>query len=179
MENFFSHSIKFVQTDGGGEFVRVQELLMSTGVAYRQTCPHTHHQNGSVERKLHHIIDAGFGVLAHFHAPSKFGMMLLIRLAIWLIIYPLLSRALSPHLNYFSIKFQILIFSKCLDVNVVHIFDLITLPKCLLDLCLVCSWDIANLTLAINASIFPQVKSISRGMLSSMGQNFLFNCPPH
>jgi hypothetical protein len=40
VENFFSHSIKSVQTDEGGEFIRVQKLLMSTDVAYRQTCPH-------------------------------------------------------------------------------------------------------------------------------------------
>jgi len=35
VENFFGHSIKSVQTDGGGEFIPVQKLLKSHGVSYR------------------------------------------------------------------------------------------------------------------------------------------------
>jgi hypothetical protein len=73
VENFFN---------GGEEFICVQKLLISTSVAYRQTYPHTHHQNGSVERKLRHIVDTSLALLAHSHAPSNFGMMHLIQLAI-------------------------------------------------------------------------------------------------
>jgi hypothetical protein len=72
VENFFGQSIKSVQTDGGGEFIPVQKLLISHGISYRQTCPHTHHQNGSVERKLRHIVDTGLALLAHSHVPLKF-----------------------------------------------------------------------------------------------------------
>jgi len=44
VENYFHSSIKYVQTDGGGEFIPVQHLLSVHGISYRQTCPHIHHQ---------------------------------------------------------------------------------------------------------------------------------------
>jgi hypothetical protein len=72
VENFFGHSIKSVQTDGGWEFIRVQKLLKSHGISYRQTYPHTHHQKGSVERKIRHIVDTSLALLAHSHVPFKF-----------------------------------------------------------------------------------------------------------
>jgi hypothetical protein len=46
--------------------------LSASGISYRQTCPHTHHQNGSVERKHRHIVDIGLALLAHSHVPFKF-----------------------------------------------------------------------------------------------------------
>jgi hypothetical protein len=72
VENLFGHSIKSVQTNVGGEFLHVQKLLKSHDVSYRQTCPHTHHQNGTVERKIRHIVDTGLALLAHSHVPFKF-----------------------------------------------------------------------------------------------------------
>jgi hypothetical protein len=72
VENYFQSSIKSVQTDGGGEFIPVQRLLSAHGISYRQTCPHTHHQNGSVERKLRHIVDNGLALLSHASIPLKF-----------------------------------------------------------------------------------------------------------
>jgi len=72
VENFFGHSIKSVQTDRGGEFIPVQKLLKSHGISYRQTYPYTHHQNGSVERKIRHILDTDLALLAHSHVPFKF-----------------------------------------------------------------------------------------------------------
>jgi hypothetical protein len=47
----------------------VQKLLASSGISYRQTCPHTHHQNGSVERRIRHIVDTGLALLSHSHVP--------------------------------------------------------------------------------------------------------------
>jgi hypothetical protein len=72
VENFFNCTIKFVQIDGGGEFIPVQKLLVSKGVYCQQTCPHTHHQNGSVERRRCHVVDTGLALLSHSHLPLKF-----------------------------------------------------------------------------------------------------------
>jgi hypothetical protein len=71
VENFFSHTIKAIQTDGGGEFIPLQRFLASSGISYRQTCPHTHHQDGSVERRHHQIVDTGLALLVHSGVPFK------------------------------------------------------------------------------------------------------------
>jgi len=72
VENFFSHSIKSIQTDGEGEFIPLQRFLHTAGISYYQTCPHTHHQNGSVERRHRHIVDTGLTLLAHSNVPFKY-----------------------------------------------------------------------------------------------------------
>jgi len=72
VENYFHSSIKSIQTDGGGEFIPVQRLLSAHAISYRYTCPHTHHQNGSVQRKLQHIVDNGLALLNHASVPLKF-----------------------------------------------------------------------------------------------------------
>jgi len=69
VEIFFSHSIKSIQTDGGGEFIALQKFLSTHGISHRKTCPHTHRQNGSVERKHRQIVDIGLALLAHSHVP--------------------------------------------------------------------------------------------------------------
>lgn len=50
----------------------MQKLLASQGISYRQTCPHTHHQNGRVERRHCHIVDTGLALLAQSHLPLHF-----------------------------------------------------------------------------------------------------------
>jgi len=72
VEKFFNRNIKSIQTDGGREFIPVQKFLSSNGISYRQTCPHTHHQNGSVERKLRHTVDIRLALLAHSHVPLQY-----------------------------------------------------------------------------------------------------------
>jgi hypothetical protein len=72
VENFFSCTIKAVQTDGGGEFIPLKKILASNGISYRQTCPHTHHQNGSVEWRLRHVVDTGLALFSHAHVPFRY-----------------------------------------------------------------------------------------------------------
>jgi hypothetical protein len=72
VENFFQSKIKSVQTDGGGGFIHVQTYLSSNGISYQQTYRHTHHQNGSVERKIRHIVDFGLALLSHSSLPLRF-----------------------------------------------------------------------------------------------------------
>jgi capsular polysaccharide biosynthesis protein len=71
VENFFTCTIKSIQIDGGGEFILLQRLLAYCGISYWQTCPHTHHQNGSVERRHRQIMDIGLALLAHSNVPFK------------------------------------------------------------------------------------------------------------
>lgn len=68
----FGFPIKFVQTDWGGEFRPFTKFLSDLGIIHRLICPHTHHQNGVVERKHRHIVDLGLTLLSHASLPLKF-----------------------------------------------------------------------------------------------------------
>lgn len=63
---------KSVQTDWGGEFRPFTKFLSDLGIIHRLICPHTHHQNGVVERKHRHIVDLGLTLLSHASLPLKF-----------------------------------------------------------------------------------------------------------
>nr|KYP47851.1 Retrovirus-related Pol polyprotein from transposon TNT 1-94 [Cajanus cajan] len=41
-------------------------------IQHRLICPHTHHQNGVVERKHRHIVELGLTMLAQAHLPMHF-----------------------------------------------------------------------------------------------------------
>src|ERR1044072_7297090 len=70
--------------------------LTNLGIVHRLACPHTHHQNGSVERKHRHIVDMGLTLLAH----AK------LRLVFWdhafLTAAYLINRLPTPVLNHTS-----------------------------------------------------------------------------
>lgn len=68
----FRFPIKSVQTDWGGEFRPFTKFLSDLGIIHRLICPHTHHQNGVVERKHRHIVDLGLTLLSHASLPLKF-----------------------------------------------------------------------------------------------------------
>jgi len=64
--------IKSVQSDWGGEYRPFSALLVIYGISHRLICPHTHHQNGVVERKHRHIVDLGLTLLHHATLPLQF-----------------------------------------------------------------------------------------------------------
>ncbi|KAK2420319.1 putative mitochondrial protein [Trifolium repens] len=68
----FNCTIKTVQTDGGGEFRPLTKYLTNLGIIHRLTCPHTHHQNGLVERKHRHIVETGLTLLSQANLPMKY-----------------------------------------------------------------------------------------------------------
>jgi hypothetical protein len=72
VERLFDRKIKSIQTDGGGEFQKLRHLFASHGINHRITCPHTHQQNGSVERKHRHIVEMGLTLMAHCSAPLTY-----------------------------------------------------------------------------------------------------------
>jgi histone deacetylase 1/2 len=67
----FNCRIKTAQTDGGGEFRPLTKYLTDLGIIHRLTCPHTHHQNGLVERKHRHV-ETGFTLLSQANLPMKY-----------------------------------------------------------------------------------------------------------
>lgn len=59
VETQFSSKIKALQSDWGGEYRSFTSLMQQLGIHHRHICPHTHHQNGMVERKHRHIVETG------------------------------------------------------------------------------------------------------------------------
>jgi histone deacetylase 1/2 len=71
VERQFSRKIKIVQTDWGGEYCKLN-FLKKIGIHHRLICPHTHEQNGTVERRHRHIVETGLTLLGQCKAPLKF-----------------------------------------------------------------------------------------------------------
>ncbi|KAL3819930.1 hypothetical protein ACJIZ3_005835 [Penstemon smallii] len=69
VEKQFERKIKAVQSDWGGEYRRLNTYFKNTGINHRLSCPHTHQQNGSIERKHRHIVEVGLSMLAHSNLP--------------------------------------------------------------------------------------------------------------
>jgi histone deacetylase 1/2 len=72
IQNQFNHTIKALQSDWGGEFRPFTSLLQELGIHHRLICPHTSHQNGTVERKHRQIVEMGLTMLSHAGLPLKF-----------------------------------------------------------------------------------------------------------
>jgi hypothetical protein len=73
VERLIDRKIKCVQFDWGGEYQKIHNTFFRPlGITHRVSCPHTHQQNGSAERKHHHIVETGLALLAHAHIPIKF-----------------------------------------------------------------------------------------------------------
>lgn len=68
----FQAQLKVVQTNSGGEFKVFTTYLNERGIAHRFTCPHTSHQNGSVERKHRQIVDMRLTLLAQSQLPYSY-----------------------------------------------------------------------------------------------------------
>jgi len=71
-ERLLNTKIKSVQTDWGGEYRNLHQYFQSIGIVHRVSCPHTHQQQGCVERKHRHIIDTTLALLATSSLPKKF-----------------------------------------------------------------------------------------------------------
>jgi len=72
VESQFSLKIKFVQTDWGGEYQKLSIFFQTIGIHHRLICPHTHEQNGTVERRHRHIVEIGLTLLGQCKAPFQF-----------------------------------------------------------------------------------------------------------
>ncbi|CAM8988176.1 unnamed protein product [Rhodiola kirilowii] len=72
VERLLSHKILRVQTDWGGEYIKLHSFFDKLGILHRVSCPHTHQQNGTAERKHRHIVETGLTLLAHASVPLKY-----------------------------------------------------------------------------------------------------------
>jgi hypothetical protein len=72
VELLLDKKIKCVQSDWGGEYRRLHKYFNNTGIAHQVSCPHTHQQNGSIERKHRHIVETGLSLLAQAAMPVTF-----------------------------------------------------------------------------------------------------------
>jgi histone deacetylase 1/2 len=71
-ERLLNKKIVSVQTDWGGEYQKLHKFFHTVGITHRVSCPHTHQQNGSAERKHRHIVDVGLSLLAQSSLPLRF-----------------------------------------------------------------------------------------------------------
>ena len=72
VERLFDRKIIAMQTDWGGEYHKLHSFFDRVGISHRVSCPHTHQQNGSAERKHRRIVEVGLALLAHASMPLKF-----------------------------------------------------------------------------------------------------------
>jgi len=64
----FSLKIKSVQTDWDGEYRKLNKFFQTIGIHHRLICPHTHEQNGIIERRHQHIVETGLTLLGQCSA---------------------------------------------------------------------------------------------------------------
>jgi hypothetical protein len=57
-----------------------QKFFSNKGITHRLSCPHTHQQNGAIERKHRHIVETGLALLHMPKCPVNTGMMHLLQL---------------------------------------------------------------------------------------------------
>jgi hypothetical protein len=72
VERYFESKIKALQSDWGGEYRSLNKYLSDQGINHRLSSPHTHQQNGAIERKHRHIVETGLALLSHAHLSSSF-----------------------------------------------------------------------------------------------------------
>jgi hypothetical protein len=72
VERLLNEKIKSVQIDWGGEYRNLHKYFQSIGILHLVSCPHTHRQQGCVERKHRHLIDTTLALLATSSLPKKF-----------------------------------------------------------------------------------------------------------
>jgi hypothetical protein len=72
VERLLNHKIISVQSDWGGEYRNLHQYFQYVGITHRLSCPHTHQQQGCVERKHRHLIDTTLALLTDSHLPQKY-----------------------------------------------------------------------------------------------------------
>ena len=72
IEHQFSLKIKYVQTYWGGEYQKLNMYFKTIGIHHSVLYPHTHEQNGMVERRHRYIVEIGLTFFRQCHAPLKY-----------------------------------------------------------------------------------------------------------
>jgi hypothetical protein len=72
VERLLNKKIIAIQMDCGGEYQRSNSFFNHIAITHLVSCPHTHQQNGVVERKHQHIVEVGLSLLSRASMPLKF-----------------------------------------------------------------------------------------------------------
>ena len=72
VKKHFGYTLKSLQSDWGGEYRSFQSFLEEEGIRFRHSCPHTHHQNGVVQRKHRRLVETRLTLLAQAKMPLLF-----------------------------------------------------------------------------------------------------------
>lgn len=67
----FNANIKVIQSSFGGEFRSFTKYINELGIMHRLTCPHTSHQNETLEIKHKQIMEMDLTFLAHAPLPNE------------------------------------------------------------------------------------------------------------
>lgn len=94
IENQLNSKIKALQTDCGKEYIAFSKYLSEHGIIHRFSCPYTHEQNGSAERKHRHITEVGLTLLANASMPLNYWG------EAFLIVVYIINRLPTPILAY-------------------------------------------------------------------------------
>lgn len=123
VERQFSSKVKTVQTDWGGEYRNLSNYFSTMGIVHRLSCPHTHEQNGYVERRNRHVVETGLTLLAQGNVPHRFWHYAF-DTAVFLInrMPSRVSQSVSPYEHLFK-KQPDYYFLKVFGVNVSRSFD--------------------------------------------------------
>lgn len=70
----FQKRIKMFRSDGGKESLlsSMSTLLKSHGTIHQQSCPYTHQQNGTAERKHKHLLEVAKSLLIHMNVLKNY-----------------------------------------------------------------------------------------------------------
>jgi len=72
VERQFSCKTKFIQTDWGGEYSKLNSFFQTIGIHHKLIFPHTHEQNGTIECRHWYIIKSGLTLLGQCSVPLQF-----------------------------------------------------------------------------------------------------------
>lgn len=70
-----SYKVKKLQTNDALEFKKLRGALTKLGIEHQFSCPYSHQQMDSLERKYRHLIDTEITLLKHASIPIEFGIM--------------------------------------------------------------------------------------------------------
>lgn len=74
VKNQFGKTIKVLQSNNGGEYVKVHKLCAEIGIQSRYSCPYTSTQNGRAKRKHRHIVETGLTLLPQASRPLSYWL---------------------------------------------------------------------------------------------------------
>jgi hypothetical protein len=70
--HLFDCKILAMQTSSGGEYHKLSSFFDCIGITHLVSCLHTHQENGSAERKHHHVVEVGLALLTYVTMSLKF-----------------------------------------------------------------------------------------------------------